>query len=48
MKKSNKGKSEIAMERSRSFVVHIITGDLMEDKNGLLTLMEMLEYMSRV
>ena len=36
------------MERSRTSVINIIMGDLMEEKKGLLTLVEMLEYMSSV
>lgn len=36
------------MESGRSVAVNIITGHLMKGKKGLLTLMEMLGYMSSV
>lgn len=45
--KRNNGNREIALDGGRSFVVNIIMGDLMKER-GLLTLMEMLEYMSSV
>lgn len=46
--KGNNDNSEIVRESGRSFVVNMIMGDLMREKKGFLTLMEMLEYMSSV
>lgn len=46
--KSNKGDREITMGSSRTSVINIIMGDLMQENKGLLTLEEMLEYMSSV
>lgn len=46
--KSNKGDREITTESSRTSVINIIMGDLMQENKGLLTLVEMLEYMSSV
>lgn len=43
--KSDNGNSEIALESGGTFVVNIIMGDLMKEKKGILTLMEMLDYM---
>lgn len=46
--KSNKGDREITMESSRTSVINIIMGDLMQENKGFLTSVEMLEYMSSV
>lgn len=46
--RSNSGHSEITVESGRSVAVNIIMGHLMKGRKGLLTLMEMLGYMSSV
>jgi hypothetical protein len=46
--KSNGGDGGITVESARSSAVNIIMGHLMKERKGLLTLMEMLGYMSSV
>lgn len=46
--KSTIGDSGITVESGRSSAVNIITGHLMKERKGLLTLMEVLRYRSSV
>ena len=46
--KSNGGDGGITVESARSSAVNIIMGHLMKERKGLLTLMDMLGYMSSV
>lgn len=46
--KSSSGDSGITVESSRSSAVNIITGHLMKERKGLLTLMEVWRYRSSV